>query len=166
MKKHLLFTCCILFILPASLFAQRVMISARGTLQTPGAAIAVFTDKTAAVEAMYSYITDKNRHLFSSLYTEHYPIKKIKQLSWCWGAGLHIGFSKEPRMADHPKPAFGTVEIRKVTRTVGGTNVMFGLHYDLNRIPVFIGFDIKPYVNFVNEESKFWDGAARIGIIF
>ena len=166
MKKHLLFTCCMLIILPGALFAQRIMISARGTLNTPGVAIAVFTDKTAAVEAMYSYNKARNKHLFSGLYTEHYAFTKIEQLYWVWGAGLHMGYVKESYIADFSKPGIEAPHIKKSTKIVGGTNVLFGLHYDMKHIPVFIGVDIKPYVDFINEESKFWDGAVSIGLHF
>ena len=147
--------------------AQRkmVMVAARGTFHSPGASVTIFTDKKAAVHGIYSYSANKEKHLFSCLYTEHTSIKKLKGMSWFWGAGLHIGYTRHIEISD-PKPGFETQVIKEIKKTVGGTNVIFGMNYKMKHLPVFMGIDLKPYVNFINREAELWDGAATVGMYF
>jgi hypothetical protein len=160
--------CLFISLLPHALFAQdtRVIVSARLTANSSGAAISVFTDRKAAVEGIYASSNDYFQQVFTCLYTEHYQFFNVEGLKWFMGAGLHAGYYKLVKPGSAPKPAFITYEKAKTKILFAGSDAIFGMTYKFRRIPFLIGIDIKPYVNFINEESQLWDGAARIGVSF
>jgi hypothetical protein len=176
--KNLLRACALLTaitLISTTSHAQLYKFSADARMgaKTYGISTRYFASNVSAIEGIFTMSHNHSRYLFTGLYEEHFQLGNIEGLTWFAGAGMHVGYSRirstdlknGERIYQYyqlPEPATKTVE----KDFIAGVDVIGGLEYKFNKVPIHIGIDVKPYVDFMNSESSIFDGGVRIGFAF
>ncbi len=114
----------------------------------------------------------KNGLQLTTMYLFHQPMEFSFNENFYafYGVGGHVGYeqykklSRVLRSVDPP-----TFEFEERTFYVMGVDAMIGLEYRWLSVPVTIGFDIKPYFNFIDlryTRARFWDSALTFKYVF
>jgi len=74
------------------------------------------------------------------------PDANIKDLSWYYGGGAHVGAN--------------------ATHTRAGIDAVIGVEYPFKEVPLTLGFDIKPYLDILNNTGRFFDTAFSVRYYF
>ena len=169
--KNNFIACLLLFI--SSLFftlsiqAQKrytVAISPRLGVNTYGITGTIFINSASAVDCIFSMGHDQQRFLFTALYEEHYNVKNVTdRFKLFCGAGMHIGFASNHE--NIVKGKFNRTD-RPGNFFIAGADGIFGIEYTLKHLPLNIGIDTKPNVDFINGATMFCDGGLRVGFVF
>ncbi len=78
----------------------------------------------------------------TGLYELHSEALDSELLNWYYGAGGHIGF-----YSDGYNPPYSN-DNYNIAQPVIGLDGIFGLEYQIKRVPFTIGADIKPFIEF------------------
>jgi len=127
-----------------------------------------------AEEALEILLSGRNRGLqFTGQYLFHQPLKLnfSDRIYLIYGVGGHFGYEKRNRNqlifdTSQNINAFGT---RGRSQFTMGVDASIGLEYRWLIVPMTIGFDLKPYFDFVGMQStdlRFWDSAISFKYIF
>jgi|GEM_PF-1225449 len=161
--------------MPVSLFAQHkaTIFSGYMGMNANGVAARCFVKNQSAIEGIFTINHRYTGYTFTSIYEEHTVIKKVKGLSWYAGVGLHIGYlNATPNTLTVPNlDLIGNHDASTYDNSVAsiffiGADLIIGIEYNIPQTPISMGASIKPYVNFMNKESRLFDGAIRLGIAF
>lgn len=168
MKSLTLFA---VLMLPLCLFGQDVGRAAGVRLgHTSGVVYKKFTTETEAFELMIS--GRKEGTQFTALYEFHKPmdVSFDKNFYFYYGIGGHLGYE---RFDDLNKVLINDDPLEFVFEDksyfVMGFDLVAGVEYRYLSAPVTIGFEIKPYFNFIGmryTKSQFWDAALSVKYIF
>lgn len=85
-----------------------------------------------------------------------------------YGVGAHIGYERkgERRLAD---PLSTEYDIKRKAFFAMGVDTILGIEYRWLSVPVTVGLDVKPYLDFVGmryTNLRFWDTALTIKYVF
>ena len=87
-----------------------------------------------------------------------------------YGPGGHAGIeshSKQVLVTNEPYPPYSYYEEK--SQFVMGVDAIVGIEYRLIPVPLVIGFDIKPYLNYIGMRElkfRFWDVALTVKYAF
>lgn len=118
-----------------------------------GITIKHFTKRGAALEGLLTTRWDGG--MITGLYEVVGNAFDEPNLSWYFGGGAHIGFwDSHPYWLD-----------RGETRSVLGVDLILGLEYTFDEIPLNLGFDWKPAINLVGHQG-FWADEFALSVRF
>ena len=108
-----------------------------------------FIGNKAAFEGLLS--TRWSGFELTGLYEIHKQAFDVERLNWYYGFGAHVGFWN----GDHV--SWGTTG---TAYTVFGLDGILGIEYNFSEVPINIGLDWKPVLNFVGYYGFWADGGA------
>jgi len=158
--------------LPVCLFAQEYERAAGVRLgHTSGLTYKRYVVETEAVEMILS---GRNEGMqFTAIYEFHEPMEvgfEESNFYFYYGIGAHVGFEKYD---DLSKVLISETPLEFVFEDKSyfavGLDAMVGVEYRYLIVPMTIGFEVKPYFNFIGMryiKSQFWDAAISIKYIF
>ena len=161
-----------LLLLPVCLFGQDYERAAGVRLgHTSGFAYKKFVVETEAVEMILSGRNEGTQ--FTAIYEFHKPMEvafEEENFYFYYGIGAHIGFE---RFDDLNKVLISTTPLEFVfedkSYLIMGLDAIVGVEYRYLSVPMTIGFEVKPYFNFIGmryTKSQFWDAGFSIKYIF
>ncbi|MFY0599207.1 MAG: hypothetical protein JXR03_06015 [Cyclobacteriaceae bacterium] len=137
---------------------------------TSGLTYKKFIHKEEAVEFLLS--GRKNGIQVTGVYTFHKPMEVSFNENFYvyYGVGVHVGYEKYNNLrkiaTSFDPPRFEQEEDNYI---VMGADAILGIEYRWLSVPVTVGFDIKPYFNFIGmrySRVKFWDAALSVKYVF
>ena len=150
--------------------SPHLAIAARYGSENWGASISYHTQAMTTVEGIFTISHDRSRYLFTALFEEKHLIGS-KGFYWYGGAGAHIGKQKIWNL-ETVKTVVVENELSKVIlqsieadRFIAGADLIFGIDYRIKAIPVIIGLNFKPFVDFINSKSDLTDVAAKVAVM-
>jgi hypothetical protein len=130
-----------------------------------GISVKGFVNSTSALEGIASF----GRHSFiaTGLYEKHFAIPGATGLNMYVGAGGHIGFfGYRGSYFYKKKNEYYYVYDEGRTAVVPGVDLIIGLEYKIKDVPLAIGVDIKPFIDFFDGSGFYFDGALNIRYVF
>jgi len=135
---------------------------------TSGITVKHFIAPDAALEGIMSF--GYRTFIITGLYEQHVDINTAPGLKWLYGGGAHLGFFRYGGYYYLVAHGNGSrvyyVDEEGATAVVGGLDFILGLDYKFNRAPFNIGLDIKPFIDFVDGVSGYFDGAISFRFAF
>lgn len=114
-----------------------------------GLTIKYFLNEKGAVEALVA--TRWKGFEVTGLYEIHNPLPNIDRFKWYYGAGGHLGFyNGENTTWDDDEGSYLAV----------GLDLILGVEYSFDQIPVNLSLDWKPEFNFTGYSKFIGDGVA------
>ena len=124
-------------------------------------------------EAVEMILSGRNEGMqFTALYLFHAPMEFSfnDRFYVHYGVGGHIGYEKFEDIAKTLSNAEGDAFIYEEKSFFAmGVDGSLGIEYRWLEVPVTIGFDLKPYFNFIgmrHTRAKFWDAAISFKYVF
>jgi hypothetical protein len=124
-------------------------------------------------EAFELMLSGRNEGMqMTGLYLFHQPLEVgfDKHIFFYYGVGAHVGYE---RFDDLTKVVVNEDPLEFIFEEksyfVMGADVMTGVEYRILTVPMTIGFEIKPYFNFIGMryiESRFWDAGFSFKYVF
>jgi hypothetical protein len=135
---------------------------------TSGITVKHFTNPSTALEGILSF--GYRSFVITGLYEKHLDINTAPGLKWLYGIGGHIGFFRYGGYYywvgyDHKGHPYYT-QYPGETSAVAGIDFILGLDYKFNNAPFNIGLDVKPFFDFFNGPSGYFDGALSVRFVF
>ena len=131
---------------------------------TSGITVKHFVNSNSAIEGIVSF--GHRSFLLTGLYEKHQPIPDAAGLTWLYGGGAHIGFFRYGGYYRAHKNRIYYVEYPGESATVVGIDFIIGLDYKFNKAPLNLGLDVKPFVDFFDGPSGYFDGALSFRFVF
>ncbi len=133
---------------------------------TSGLTVKHFINSDGALEGIMSF--GYRSTVITGLYEKHENIPSAQGLKWFYGGGAHIGFFSYGGYyyTVHGHGNIYYVEREGESASVGGLDFIIGLDYKFNKAPVNVSLDIKPFVDFFNGTSGYFDGALSFRFVF
>jgi len=88
------------------------------------------------------------------LYEGYNPAFNTERMKWYVGVGAHVGFW-------NGKYPYWGVDGKHYT--VGGVDGIFGFEYNFTKVPISLGFDWKPELNFIGY-TGYWDNGGACAV--
>lgn len=132
-----------------------------------------FIKEKHALEALLSTGWGYGGFRFTALYEVHKPFPDVDGLDWFFGGGIHAGVYSGRYFGYYGYAGSGYYDNQGRWHPAGyrsrypvvGIDGILGLEYQIEDIPLTIGLDIKPYLNFVGWGSRYADGALTVRYI-
>ena len=160
-----------LFVIPVLVNAQYHQHSAGVRLGgTSGITYKTFMNDNQALQFLLSGRESGAQATITYHFYTPLNLGKYETFFFYYGPGGHAGVEKHEKeiyIINEPFPAYATYENQ--TQFVMGLNAIVGIEYRLISVPLVIGFDIKPYLNYVGMRKLdfiFWDAALTIKYAF
>ena len=139
---------------------------------TSGLTYKHFINRAEAMEFMAS--GRKEGFQVTGLYLFHRPIDTgfNNDFYFFYGVGGHVGVERFPDqrlVGSSSTPSLNEFDTDERTFFTMGVNTTVGVEYRWFRVPVTIGLDIKPFLNFIGMRQtkfRFWDTALSVKYIF
>lgn len=137
---------------------------------TSGLTYKKFIVEDEAVELMLSGRNDGMQ--FTALYLFHQPMEFSfnDRFYLHYGLGGHLGYEKFDDISKVLSNAAGDAFVYQSKSFFAmGVDASLGIEYRWLEVPATIGFDIKPYFNFIgmrHTKAKFWDAAISFKYVF
>jgi hypothetical protein len=133
---------------------------------TSGITIKHFVNPTSALEGVLSF--GHRSFVITGLYEKHYPITNAENLKWFFGGGAHLGFFRYGGSYYIYKNRGNRVYVEDAgtSSTIGGLDFILGLDYKIKNAPLDISADIKPFVDFFEFPSGYFDGGVSLRFTF
>ena len=167
--KHSLF--CFLILLPLALNAQYHQHSVGARLGgTSGITYKTFMNDNQALQFLLSGRSSGIQATITYHFYKPINIGGYDTFFFYYGPGGHAGIEKHSRevyIINEPFPPYQVYENQ--TQYVMGVNAIAGVEYRLISVPLVIGFDIKPYLNYIGMRQldfRFWDAALTVKYAF
>jgi len=135
-----------------------------------GLTVKHFLKEGKALEGIFSSGWGWRGYQITGLYEIHkaaFTKDGAEGFYWFYGAGAHFGGGYKHLKYYSTGLYSGYYETHNyVTFGIDG---IFGLEYKINEIPVTLGLDLKPFIEFSNYRGypfRFWDGAFSIRFVF
>jgi hypothetical protein len=120
-----------------------------------GLTIKHFLSRNAAFEGLLT--TRWQGFDITGLYEIHNQAFDVKQLSWYYGGGAHLGFYNGTYVSwGHNGTAY----------TILGIDGVLGLEYTFIELPINIGIDWKPALNLIGYVGFWSEGAFSVRYVF
>jgi len=120
-----------------------------------GLTVKHFTSQNIALEGLFT--TRWQGFVFTGLYEVQNRAFDVKRLNWYYGGGAHLGFYNG---------SYAYWGDRGTAYTVIGIDGIIGMEYNFDEIPINIGVDWKPALNFIGYTGFWSEGAISIRYIF
>lgn len=137
---------------------------------TPGLTFKKFTKDNEAFELMLSGRNDGMQ--FTALYLFHQPLEFSfnDRFYFHYGIGGHLGYEQFDDIAKAITTVAGDeFEFQTKSYFTMGVDGNLGLEYRWLEVPITIGFDIKPFFNFIGMRylrARFWDAGFSFKYVF
>jgi hypothetical protein len=115
-----------------------------------GITIKHFMKRDNALEGLLNFRW--NGFIISGLYEYQKPFKGVNNLDWFVGIGGHVGF--------WDNGDYYWNHYRNESYTVFGMDLIGGIEYTFDEVPINLGLDWKPAFNFVGDSHVWFDGLA------
>ena len=125
---------------------------------TSGLTVKHFITNKSALEGILS--VGRKSFLITGLYEMHAPVDNSNAFKVYYGIGGHLGFFQDGGGYYYNSNRIYT------SSTVAGIDGILGLEYKFKDAPVNIGFDFKPFVDFFNGNTVYFDGGLSIRYTF
>ena len=169
MKKiAIAFFICVLFFVSNKSLAQnyKIAFGLRGGWTT-GFSGKYFIQDGQAIEGIFSSGWGWAGFQLTGLYEIHKPAfadKDVEGLFWFYGGGVHVsaGYSYDEWIPPHG-PYIGYYDRHHYGAF--GIDGIFGIEYKIAELPVTIGLDVKPFIEFSGYKYapfNFWDAGLTI----
>jgi hypothetical protein len=131
-----------------------------------GVTVRHFFNNTNAGEALLSF--GHKSFVITGLYEKFFPIKNAEGLQGFAGAGAHIGFFRYGGSYYVYKRRGNIiyVDTENDSRAVGGLDFILGLNYKIKGAPIDLSLDIKPFVDFFEFPTGYFDGGLSFRFVF
>lgn len=150
MIKKLFIGIAFMFLIATSLEAQNYKTGIGGRIGFfNGFTIKHFIQNDKALEGLLSFRW--NGFVITGLYEYQKPLKGVKNLDWFVGIGGHAGFWDA---------GYYYWRDRRDSYSVIGMDLIGGLEYTFDEVPINIGLDWKPAFNFIGDDHVWIDGLA------
>lgn len=128
-----------------------------------GITVKHFTGSTTAIEGILGFA----RHSISitALYEKHQAFPTAPGLSWYWGVGGHIGFFQGDYTYGYyhaNKHDYDFYNENYDNRFYLGADFIIGLEYKFKDVPISLGLDVKPQIDFIPGFYGYFDGALSV----
>lgn len=140
---------------------------------TSGLTYKKFFENEEAVELI---ISGRNEGItITSMYLFHSPMQFSFNENFYafYGIGGHIGFEQydklNKKLTSYNPPDPPSFDYQEKSYYVMGIDAIVGLEYRWLTVPITIGFDVKPYYNFIGmrySKAHFWDSAISFKYVF
>lgn len=128
----------------------------------PGITVKHFVRPNAAIEGILH--TGYRGLLVTGLYEWHKPLSDPTGLKFYGGIGAHLGVFNRYRYYRYG-PYYDVVYVSN--RASFGPDAIIGIEYDFTEIPLNLGLDLKPAVDFYHGYSYMYvDGAISVRVLF
>lgn len=107
----------------------------------------------------------------TGLYEIHKPAfakDDVEGLFWFYGGGAHFGGGYHYDHLHYNNGVFGG-SYHEHNYVAFGVDLIFGIEYKIEEIPITLGLDVKPFFDFVTDRDSpygFWDSALSIRFVF
>jgi hypothetical protein len=150
MLKKLLIGIAFMYLITTSLEAQNYKTAIGGRIGFfNGFTIKHFIQNDKALEGLLSFRW--NGFVITGLYEYQKPLKGVNNLDWFVGIGGHAGFWDGGHYYWRDK---------RDSYSVIGMDLIGGLEYTFDEVPINIGLDWKPAFNFIGDDHVWFDGLA------
>lgn len=150
MVKKMLIGVAFVLLMATSLNAQNYKTGLGGRLGFfNGFTVKHFMKNDKALDGLLSFRW--NGFVITGLYEHQRPLKGVENLDWFIGIGGHVGFWDRGDYYWHHYDD---------NHTIIGLDLIGGLEYTFDEVPINIGLDWKPAFNFVGDDHVWFDGLA------
>lgn len=125
---------------------------------TSGLTLKHFTNQTTALEGIVSL--GRQSVVVTGLYEKHAPLGGTGSAKIFYGFGGHLGFFQDGGRYYYNDNRIYT------SSTVVGIDGILGLDFKLNKAPINISMDIKPFVDFFGGNYFYMDGGLSVRYTF
>jgi hypothetical protein len=169
-----LFILTIILIFSSTLFSQdyKTGIGLRGGW-TSGLTVKHFIKSGQAIEGILSSNWGWRGYRITALYEVHKAAfaDDIEGMYWYYGGGIHFGDGGYYYYRWKDDPYYGKGGYYERRRHVAfGIDGILGLEYKIQEIPITLGLDVKPFIDFYDYRDDvpfhFWDSALSIRYVF
>ena len=132
-----------------------------------GITVKHFVKPSHAIEGIAGF--GHHHFILTGLYEKHNPFQNAAGLSWLYGGGIHIGFFNHDDgyyYHDHGHHHYYYYADDGEHAVVPGIDFIIGLDYKFNNAPLNLGLDLKPFVDFHDGLSGYFDGALSFRFVF
>ena len=131
-----------------------------------GLTIRQFVSSNTAFEGLLNF--GYRSFVITCLYEKHFPIEGSEGLAWFIGGGAHLGFFRYGGTYYAYKRNGNIYYVDQVNNnhTVGGLDAILGLNYKIKNAPIDLSLDIKPFVDFFEFPTGYFDGGFSFRFIF
>lgn len=173
MKKQFYIISFICFILAENSFSQdyKTGIGLRGGW-TSGLTIKHFISEGKAIEGILSSGYRYNGWQITGLFEIHkaaFTKDEVEGFFWFYGGGAHFGGGYRYDHWHNDKYYWNGGYYHDHNYVSLGIDLIFGIEYKIEEIPITLGADIKPFFDFVTDRDAgfgFWDGAFSVRYVF
>jgi hypothetical protein len=131
----------------------------------PGITIKHFVRQNGAIEGILH--TGYRGLMITGLYEWHTPIASAAGLKFYAGIGGHIGVFDHYVRHYHSHGHHYDVVVHEHNNVSIGPDAIIGLEYDFTQIPLNLGLDIKPALDFHDGHAHTYvDGALSVRVLF
>jgi hypothetical protein len=125
---------------------------------TSGLTVKHFVSNTSALDGILG-IGHKSL-IVTGLYEKHVPVNNSRLCKLYYGAGGHLGFFQ------NGGSYFYNDHRQYTSSTVVGVDGIVGMEYTFKDSPVNIGLDFKPFIDFFNGSTVYFDGGISLRYSF
>ena len=125
-----------------------------------------FISEDGALEGIVGF--GRRSFVTTGLYEHHFPIPKVEGLKLYVGGGAHVGFfghDSSYRLYKHKNETVYVVD-EDDHAVIPGIDFIFGAEYKFKDVPITVGTDIKPFVDFYDGGYGRFDGALNVRYVF
>ena len=127
---------------------------------TSGLTVKHFVSKTSALEGILS--VGRRSFIVTGLYEKHIPVDNSNAFKFYFGGGGHLGFFQN----DGGYYYYNDRPLYTTSYTVAGIDGIAGIEYKFKEAPINIGLDFKPFIDFFNGNTVYFDGGLSIRYTF
>jgi hypothetical protein len=117
-----------------------------------------FISHSSALEGILSF--GNRTFILTGLYEMNTPVDHSRLFFFYYGIGAHVGFFQDGGYYYYHNNLIYSRE------SVFGIDAIIGLGYKFKTVPINIGMDFKPFVDFNNGSKMFFDGGLSIRYTF
>jgi hypothetical protein len=112
-----------------------------------------FISNSSALEGIASI--GNRTFILTGLYEMHNAVENSKLFNFYYGAGAHIGFFQNGGYYNYYANYY-------TSQSVIGIDGIIGLGYKFYSLPINVGMDFKPFIDFNNGSRFYFDGGLSI----
>jgi hypothetical protein len=133
---------------------------------TSGLTVKGFLNQNSALEGILSF--GYRTSVITGLYEKHNNINNAPGVKWFYGGGAHMGFFSYGAHYYYYSFRGDRIYVLREgeSAVVGGLDFILGMEYKFKGAPFSVGLDMKPFIDFYNVPSAYWDGALTLRFAF
>jgi hypothetical protein len=125
-----------------------------------------FVNSSSAIEGIFGF--GYRSLIVTGLYEKHFPFDNAEGLNWFVGGGAHLGFFRYGGSYYVYKKRGHVIYVDEegASRTVAGLDFILGLDYKFREAPVDVSLDLKPFIDFFEFPTGYFDGGLSFRFTF